>query len=166
MLVLDPWDLMGFLKGARYGFGPWFPIRKLPPNYPNPNLPSETAPKVCHDPMSCQRHDCQKVRVLVVGLGCFAEDFVARKQVSQWKSNHWMKNVPFLPCKWKTGYREDEVESWKMVIFHFHLLLKMVLFQPFFGLFARASPSLTQLCPWIYRRNSSGFSSGFQSLDI
>lgn len=30
MLVLDPWDLMGFLKGARYGFGPWFPSETSP----------------------------------------------------------------------------------------------------------------------------------------
>ena len=128
MLVLDPWDLMGFLKGALYGFGPWFPKKNFHQTIPIPN-PPWNGPQVCHDPMSCQRHDCQKVRVLVGGLGCFMEDFVARKQVSQWKSRHeWRCTLP--PMEMEQGTPEDEVESRKF-------LLKMVIFKPFFGLFAK-----------------------------
>lgn len=38
------WDS---LRGARYGFGPWFPIRKLPPHYPNPKYPPVKRPPRC-----------------------------------------------------------------------------------------------------------------------
>lgn len=131
MLVLDPWDLMGFLKGAPVWFWTMISLKKTSPKLSQSQPPQWiVAPKVCHDPMSCQRYDCQKVCVLVGGLGCFMEDFVARKHVSQWKSNHWMKNVPFLPWKWKTGYPGRWGWVSEMVVFHFHLPLKIVILQP------------------------------------
>ena len=99
------WDS---LRGARYGFGTLFPKKNFRQTSQS-QMPSESAPKVCHDPMSCQRHDCQKVRVLVGGLVCFMEDFVARKQVSQWKSNHWMKMYPSSHVNGKQGTPEDEL---------------------------------------------------------